>query len=96
MRGMFYHAYDNYMAHAFPMDELRPISCKGHDTFGKYVVHLFSVYPVNAVIHYLMLYRYSLTLIDALDTLVVCLLTSALLIFSCLNGCLGAWEYHRI
>eukprot|EP00961_Rhodomonas_salina_P188611 2545153-Rhodomonas_salina.4 len=24
---MFYHAYDNYMLHAFPHDELRPLSC---------------------------------------------------------------------
>ncbi|OQR97129.1 ER degradation-enhancing alpha-mannosidase-like protein [Achlya hypogyna] len=32
VRAMFYHAYDNYMRHAFPLDNLRPISCKG-DTF---------------------------------------------------------------
>ncbi|KAJ1495828.1 glycoside hydrolase [Baffinella frigidus] len=32
VRDMFYHSYDNYMAHAFPRDELRPIACKGHDT----------------------------------------------------------------
>jgi hypothetical protein len=28
-RGMFYHAYDNYRAHAFPWDELKPLSCEG-------------------------------------------------------------------
>lgn len=46
---MFYHAYDGYMHHAYPYDELRPLSCDGHDTWGSY----------------------SLTLIDALDTLAV-------------------------
>ncbi|OQS07422.1 ER degradation-enhancing alpha-mannosidase [Thraustotheca clavata] len=32
VKTMFYHAYDNYMEHAFPLDTLKPISCKG-DTF---------------------------------------------------------------
>ncbi|EQC41298.1 hypothetical protein SDRG_01273 [Saprolegnia diclina VS20] len=32
VKTMFYHAYNNYMEHAFPLDNLRPISCKG-DTF---------------------------------------------------------------
>jgi transposase len=26
---MFYHAYDGYMTHAFPHDDLKPISCTG-------------------------------------------------------------------
>ncbi|CAG0915612.1 unnamed protein product [Notodromas monacha] len=46
---MFYHAYDGYMKHGFPLDELRPLSCDGIDTWGSY----------------------SLTLIDALDTLAI-------------------------
>lgn len=49
VRGMFYHAYEGYMKHAYPYDELRPLTCDGHDTWGSY----------------------SLTLIDALDTLAV-------------------------
>lgn len=28
-RGMFVFGYDNYMAHAFPEDELNPIHCRG-------------------------------------------------------------------
>lgn len=28
-REMFYHGYNNYMTHAFPLDELDPIGCKG-------------------------------------------------------------------
>ena len=46
---MFYHAYDGYMQHAYPLDELQPLTCRGVDTWGSY----------------------SLTLIDALDTLIV-------------------------
>ena len=46
---MFHHAYDSYLRHAYPYDELRPLSCSGVDTWGSY----------------------SLTLIDALDTLAV-------------------------
>ena len=32
-RRMFYWGYDHYMKHAFPMDELNPIRCRGrgHD-----------------------------------------------------------------
>ena len=32
VKDMFYHAYNNYLDHAFPRDELAPISCSGHDT----------------------------------------------------------------
>ena len=46
---MFHHAYEGYLRHAYPYDELRPLSCDGVDTWGSY----------------------SLTLIDALDTLAV-------------------------
>ena len=46
---MFQHSYNSYLEHAYPYDELRPLSCDGVDTWGSY----------------------SLTLIDALDTLVV-------------------------
>nr|AJA37857.1 EDEM-like protein 2 [Littorina littorea] len=49
VKNMFYHAYDGYVNHAYPYDELRPLTCDGHDTWGSY----------------------SLTLIDALDTLAV-------------------------
>ncbi|XP_034118769.1 ER degradation-enhancing alpha-mannosidase-like protein 2 [Drosophila albomicans] len=47
VRRMFQHAYDGYLQHAGNYDELRPLTCDGHDTWGSY----------------------SLTLIDALDTL---------------------------
>lgn len=29
VKDMFYFGYDNYMKHAFPLDELNPIYCKG-------------------------------------------------------------------
>lgn len=37
---MFYHAFDGYMHHAFPLDELRPLTCKGEDTLGGYALTL--------------------------------------------------------
>uniref|UniRef100_A0A2K5EP04 alpha-1,2-Mannosidase n=1 Tax=Aotus nancymaae TaxID=37293 RepID=A0A2K5EP04_AOTNA len=49
VKAMFYHAYDSYLENAFPFDELRPLTCDGHDTWGSF----------------------SLTLIDALDTLLI-------------------------
>ncbi|CAK8693848.1 unnamed protein product [Clavelina lepadiformis] len=49
VKAIFYHAYNGYLDHAFPYDELRPLSCDGIDTWGSY----------------------SLTLVDALDTLAV-------------------------
>ena len=49
-KAMFTHAYDAYMTHSFPHDELTPLSCGGDDSFYGGL---------------------SLTLIDALDTLVV-------------------------
>ncbi|KAG0468535.1 hypothetical protein HPP92_017863, partial [Vanilla planifolia] len=40
VRDMFYHAFDGYMQHAFPLDELRPLSCQGEDTLGGYALTL--------------------------------------------------------
>ncbi|MQM05197.1 hypothetical protein Taro_038005 [Colocasia esculenta] len=40
VRGMFYHAFDGYLQHAFPLDELRPLSCTGEDTLGGYALTL--------------------------------------------------------
>mmetsp|Transcript_9708 Transcript_9708/g.35555 ORF Transcript_9708/g.35555 Transcript_9708/m.35555 type:complete len:967 (-) Transcript_9708:92-2992(-) len=34
VKKMFYHSYDAYVAHAWGMDELRPISCTGSNTHG--------------------------------------------------------------
>ncbi|KAI3964858.1 hypothetical protein MKW92_031844 [Papaver armeniacum] len=38
--GMFYHAFNGYMDHAFPLDELRPLTCKGEDSLGGYALTL--------------------------------------------------------
>ncbi|KAM7485253.1 hypothetical protein LguiA_001262 [Lonicera macranthoides] len=40
VRGMFYHAFDGYMDHAFPRDELKPLTCEGEDTLGGYALTL--------------------------------------------------------
>ena len=38
VRRMFTHGYRSYLDHAFPRDELAPLSCTGFDTWGGYVV----------------------------------------------------------
>ncbi|KAL5542102.1 hypothetical protein UlMin_009812 [Ulmus minor] len=38
VRDMFYHAFNGYMNNAFPLDELRPLSCAGEDTLGGYAL----------------------------------------------------------
>ncbi|KAH0530408.1 hypothetical protein TsFJ059_005028 [Trichoderma semiorbis] len=59
---MFYHGYSSYMEHAFPEDELRPISCepltRDRDNPGR--INLNDA-----------LGNYSLTLIDSLSTLAI-------------------------
>uniref|UniRef100_A0A0D9V6C2 alpha-1,2-Mannosidase n=1 Tax=Leersia perrieri TaxID=77586 RepID=A0A0D9V6C2_9ORYZ len=40
VKDMFYHAFDGYMQHAFPLDELRPLSCQGEDSLGGYALTL--------------------------------------------------------
>lgn len=43
-RETFFFAYDNYMEHAFPADELNPIYCKGRsqDSENPYVLQRYS------------------------------------------------------
>lgn len=36
IKSMFYHAYNNYLENAYPYDELRPLTCDGQDTWGRY------------------------------------------------------------
>ena len=55
---MYSHAFESYMAHAFPADELRPLSCDGRWTRERG--------DLDAVIG-----NYSMTLIDALGSLVI-------------------------
>jgi hypothetical protein len=47
---IFYHAYDNYMLHAFPHDELKPISCTAADNFGGYMLTLIDSLDTLAVL----------------------------------------------
>ncbi|XP_064422358.1 ER degradation-enhancing alpha-mannosidase-like protein 1 [Latimeria chalumnae] len=61
-REMFYFGYENYMKHAFPEDELNPIDCMGR---GPDVLNPSNI-NINDVLG-----NYSLTLIDAMDTLAV-------------------------
>lgn len=59
---MFFHGFDNYMRHAFPEDELRPITCGPLTRDRENPAHI----EVNDVLG-----NYSVTLIDSLSTLAV-------------------------
>ncbi|KAI9909377.1 hypothetical protein PsorP6_014798 [Peronosclerospora sorghi] len=59
-RDMFYHGYRNYMAHAYPWDELKPLSCTGRRWDRRERGDLDDI-----------LGGFSLTLIDSLDMLAV-------------------------
>ncbi|CAL1300944.1 unnamed protein product [Larinioides sclopetarius] len=60
-KEMFYHAYQSYMDHAYPADELMPLSCKGRYR---------DIEPNRGDVDDA-LGNFSLTLVDTLDTLVV-------------------------
>ncbi|KAK3103051.1 hypothetical protein FSP39_016082 [Pinctada imbricata] len=47
--AMFHHAYDGYMQHAYPYDELRPLTCDGHDTWGSFSLTLIDALDTFAV-----------------------------------------------
>lgn len=40
LKQMFYKGLGNYMKHAFPRDQLAPLSCKGVDTWGQHQLSL--------------------------------------------------------
>ncbi|KAH7347055.1 glycosyl hydrolase family 47-domain-containing protein [Pyrenochaeta sp. MPI-SDFR-AT-0127] len=61
-RDIFYHGFDNYMKHAFPEDELRPLTCAPLTRDRHNPAHI----EVNDVLG-----NYSLTLIDSLSTLAI-------------------------
>jgi Glycosyl hydrolase family 47 len=59
---LFYHGYNSYMKHAFPEDELRPISCTPLTRDRENPSHA----EINDVLG-----NYSLTLVDSLSTLAI-------------------------
>lgn len=62
VKEMFYFGYNNYMQHAFPLDELNPIYCSGRGPDKDNPDNI----NINDVLG-----GYSLTLIDTLDTLAI-------------------------
>ncbi|KAF9055160.1 alpha mannosidase-like protein [Hymenopellis radicata] len=62
IRELWYHGFDNYMTHAFPLDELTPLSCSGQGPDWANLNNIAS----NDVAG-----NFSLTLIDVLDTFVI-------------------------
>ena len=72
---LFQHGYDNYMQHAWPLDELNPLACCGRGEYFKYFSPQHyqcsgpdTENPDNININDV-LGDFSLTLIDSLDTL---------------------------
>jgi mannosidase alpha-like ER degradation enhancer 1 len=61
-RDMFRFGFDNYMEHAYPLDELDPIHCVGRGPDYKHPENI----NINDVLG-----NFSLTLIDSLDTLAI-------------------------
>lgn len=61
-RDIFYHGFENYMTHAFPEDELKPLSCAPLTRDRANPAHI----ELNDVLG-----NYSLTLIDSLSTLAI-------------------------
>lgn len=59
---MFYHGYENYIKHAFPEDELRPLTCKSLTRDRANPAHI----ELNDALG-----NYSVTLIDSLSTLAI-------------------------
>ena len=50
-RGLFTHGYDAYMAHAFPRDVLKPLSCTGADGWGSISLTLIDTLDTLALMN---------------------------------------------
>jgi hypothetical protein len=48
VKSMFYHAYNGYLEHAYPLDELKPLTCKGNTRFEILLHHCFKVRTLGA------------------------------------------------
>ncbi|KKA26248.1 hypothetical protein TD95_000043 [Thielaviopsis punctulata] len=83
---MFYHGYTNYMEHAFPEDELRPISCEPL-TRNRSEPWNFGLNDV--------LGNYSLTLIDSLSTLAILASAPEDESDSYLSGSVALHNFHK-
>jgi hypothetical protein len=71
---MFYHGYNNYIQKAFPHDELKPLSCEPRDRSKENRGHLDDILGEYAILKNSFrtnLPSFSLTLVDAMGTLLV-------------------------
>ena len=48
--SMFHHGYSSYMKKAFPDDELKPLTCSSHNSFGGYSLTLIDTLDMLAMI----------------------------------------------
>jgi hypothetical protein len=71
VRAQFSFTYDSYMLHAFPRDELRPLSCGGHVRGPRDATapHETNAPHATAPRAQDTLGGYALTLVDALDSI---------------------------
>ncbi len=92
VRAMLTHAFGSYIAHGFPADEVRPISCSPHNMFladgggnGElcHIAHM----PVNLTA----LAGIAMTLLDSLDTLA--LVASSSSFASAVNLCISTSNF---
>lgn len=71
-KEMFQHAFYGYMKYAFPADEVKPMSCIAANPFGSYASGSHSSNDLTCHYHN----RYTTTLVDTLDSLVVAIFVS--------------------
>ncbi|CAI9725282.1 degradation-enhancing alpha-mannosidase 2 [Octopus vulgaris] len=65
---MFNHAYESYMQYAYPLDELRPLTCDGHDTWGSFSLTLIDALDMLAIIgNYTEFRRVAKLVLDSAD-----------------------------
>eukprot|EP00730_Choanoeca_flexa_P004887 TRINITY_DN11830_c3_g2_i2.p1 TRINITY_DN11830_c3_g2~~TRINITY_DN11830_c3_g2_i2.p1 ORF type:complete len:802 (+),score=134.95 TRINITY_DN11830_c3_g2_i2:325-2730(+) len=67
VKSMFYHGYNGYMSHAFPRDELKPLSCDGYDTWGPFALTLVDALDTLYVLGNLSAFKHGVAV--TIDTL---------------------------
>ncbi|KAL7747242.1 hypothetical protein RI367_007453 [Sorochytrium milnesiophthora] len=61
---MFKHGWTNYLQHAWPADELKPVSCQGVNTQGGYMLTLVDAADMLAIMGETTLFRQAVSLME--------------------------------
>jgi mannosidase alpha-like ER degradation enhancer 2 len=64
---MFHFSYDNYIKHAYPEDELKPISCSGQNTWGNFSLTLIDALDTFAVMNDIKGFEDALTKVEKIN-----------------------------